>query len=69
MFFGFATVVYTLVAVEKPREEKTLFYAWGSYSIIFGGLLTIESMVIQILTGRPEFLSSLKYALAVLISF
>ncbi|MCR5418508.1 MAG: GGDEF domain-containing protein [Lachnospiraceae bacterium] len=69
IFFGFATIVYSLFAVEKKREEKTLLYAWGAYSIIIGTLLTIESMVIQILTGRPELLSSIKYALALLISF
>ena len=38
-------------------------------SLILGTLLTIESQVIQILTGRPEFLNSLKYALALLICF
>ncbi len=69
VFFGFAMIIYTLFAVERKREEKTLFYAWGSYSIIFGSLLTIESQVIQILIGKPEFLSSLKYALALLICF
>ncbi len=69
VFFGLATIVYTLFAVEKRREDKTVFYAWGLYSIIFGLLLTTESQVIQILTGKPEFWSSLKYALALLICF
>ena len=64
VFFGFATIVYTLFAVEKKREDKTVFFAWGVYSIIFGSLMIIESQVIQILIGKPEFYSSLKYALS-----
>lgn len=69
VFFGISTIVYTMFAVERKREDKTVFFAWGSYSIIFGLLLTIESQVIQILIGRPEFFSTLKYALALLICF
>lgn len=69
VFYGFATIIYTLFAVEKKREEKTVLYAWGCFSIITGLSLTIEAQVIQILTGRPEFWSSLKYAMALLISF
>ncbi len=69
VFFGISTIVYTLFAVEKAREDKTALYAWGAYSIIFGFLLTIECQVIQILTGKPELLSSLKYALSLLICF
>ena len=69
IFFGIATIVYTFFAVGKKREDKTAFFAWGCHSIILGLLLTIESQVIQILIGRPEFLSSLKYAMALLICF
>ena len=69
IFFGIATIAYTLFAVEKKREDKTAFFAWGFHSIILGLLLTTESQVIQILVGKPEFLSSLKYALALLICF
>lgn len=69
VFFGISTIVYTLFAVERKREEKTVFFAWGFYSIIFGLLLTIESQVIQILIGKPELFSTVKYALALLICF
>ena len=69
VFFGISTIVYTLFAVERKREEKTVFFAWGFYSIIFGLLLTIESQVIQILIGKPELFSTIKYALALLICF
>ena len=69
VFFGISTIVYTMFAVERKREDKTVFFAWGLYSIIFGLLLTIESQIIQILIGRPEFFSTLKYALALLICF
>ena len=63
VFFGLATILYTMFAVDKKREEKTVYYAWGIHSLIVGTLLTIESQVIQILTGHPEFINSLKYAL------
>ena len=69
IFFGLATVFYTKFAIDRKREEKTVFYSWGFHSLILGTLLTIESQVIQILTGRPEFINSLKYALALLICF
>ena len=69
IFFGLAIVFYTKFAIDRKREEKTVFYSWGFHSLILGTLLTIESQVIQILTGRPEFINSLKYALAVLICF
>ena len=69
IFFGLATVFYTKFAIDRKREEKTVFYSWGFHSLILGTILTIESQVIQILTGRPEFINSLKYALALLICF
>ncbi|MDY6398801.1 MAG: GGDEF domain-containing protein [Treponema sp.] len=69
IFFGLAIVFYTKFAIDRKREEKTVFYSWGFHSLILGTLLTIESQVIQILTGRPEFINSLKYALALLICF
>ncbi len=69
IFFGVSTLFYTKFAIDRKREEKTAFYAWGFHSLILGTLLTIESQVIQILTGRPEFINSLKYALALLICF
>ena len=69
IFFGLSTLFYTKFAIDRKREEKTVFYSWGFHSLILGTLLTIESQVIQILTGRPEFINSLKYALALLICF
>lgn len=69
VFFGLATIFYTKFAIDRKREEKTAFYAWGFHSLILGTILTIESQVIQILTGRPELINSLKYALALLICF
>ena len=68
-FFGFATIVYTMFAMKTEREHKTVFYAWGSFSLIMGILLIIQSQVLQILTGRPEFYNTLKYALALLMGF
>ncbi|MBR6316408.1 MAG: diguanylate cyclase [Lachnospiraceae bacterium] len=69
IFFGLSTLVYTAFAVEKKREEKTVLYAWGWFTLITGTLLMIESQMIQILTGKPELMSSIKYALALLICF
>ena len=69
IFFGLSTLFYTKFAIDRKREEKTVFYSWGFHSLILGTILTIESQVIQILTGRPEFINSLKYALALLICF
>ena len=68
-FFGFATIIYTMFALKSEREYKTAFYAWGSFSLIIGALLIIQSQVLQILTGRPELFNTLKYALALLMGF
>ncbi len=50
IFFGISTVLYTFFDIEKKREEKTLFYAWGAFSFLFGTMLAIETQVLQILT-------------------
>ena len=69
MFFGIGTILYTKFAIDKKREEKTVFYAWGVHSLVIGSLLTIECQVLQILTGQSEFINSFKYALALLNCF
>ncbi len=69
VFFGLSILLYTQFAMERKREEKTVYYAWGAHALIVGTLLTVESQLLQILTGRPEFINSLKYALGLLISF
>ena len=69
VFFGFSILFYTMFALERKREEKTVYYAWGAQTLVIGTLLTVESQVMQILTGKPEFINSLKYALSLLICF
>ena len=68
-FYGFAVIVYTMFAVNKKREEKSMLYAWGSFSICIGILTGIQSQVFQFLTGKPEFFNALKYILSVLMTF
>ncbi len=67
LFFGISIMVYTFFAVDDKRDTKVGLYAWGMFSVALGILLLIQSQMIQILTGRPEFWTTLKYAL-VLIS-
>ena len=69
LFFGLATIIYTIFAIEEKRERKIPFYAWGAASLIIGILLVIQTQVLQILTGRPEFYSTLKYLLALLLGY
>ncbi|MCR4587356.1 MAG: hypothetical protein K5682_03005, partial [Lachnospiraceae bacterium] len=68
-FFGMATVLYTLFAAEKEKKEKTYYYAIGCTEIILGMILMIQSQLLQILTGKPEYFNVLKYALAVIVMY
>ncbi|MCR4741312.1 MAG: diguanylate cyclase [Treponema sp.] len=68
-FFGIAILVYTFFAIKREREGKIAMYAWGLFSLIIGTMLVIQSQVLQILTGKPEFFTTLKYALALLLCF
>jgi len=69
VFFGLSILLYTQFAMERKREEKTVYYAWGAHALVLGTLLTVETQLMQILTGKPEFINSLKYALSLLICF
>ncbi len=69
MFFGLFTILYTFFAVENKREKKTVYYGWGTQVFVVGVLLIIQSQVIQILTGKPEFCNAIKYALVLLLAF
>ena len=62
-------MVYTFFAVEKKREEKTVFFAWGAYSLTLGIVMIIETQLPQILTGRPEIFSALKYVMVLILAY
>ncbi len=66
-FFGFFTVLYTIFAFKGDRIAKTAYYAMGCFFFILGILLLIETQVIQILTGRPELSTTLKYVFMLLL--
>ncbi len=67
-FWGIAVILYTAFAEATKREEKTGKYALGAFCFILGLLLIIETQVIQILTGKPEIYSAIKYVLLLLLS-
>ncbi len=69
MFFGLFTILYTAFAVENDRKKKTMVYAWGWQAFVVGVLLIIQTQVIQILTGKPEFCNAIKYMLGLLLAF
>ena len=68
-FYGFVVIIYTMFAVRRKREEKSMLYAWGSFSICIGILTGIQSQVFQFLTGKPEFFNAVKYILSVIMVF
>ncbi len=69
LFFGFAIIVYAMFDVGTKRERKNTLYAWGAVSLTTGLVLLIETQMIQILTGRPELWTTLKYALCLIMGY
>lgn len=69
VFFGFAIIVYTMFAVETKRERKYALYAWGALTLTTGFVLLIQTQMIQILTGRPELWTAMKYALCLVMGY
>lgn len=69
VFFGFAIIVYAMFDVGAKRERKNTLYAWGTVSLTTGLVLLIETQMIQILTGRPELWTTLKYALCLIMGY
>ena len=69
VFFGFAIIIYALFDVAAKRERKNTLYAWGAVSMTTGLILLIETQMIQILTGRPEFWTTIKYALCLIMGY
>ena len=69
IFFGIATFIYTLLTPGIEKYQKTGHYALGAISIAAGFLFVLETRVIQILTGQPEFYTALSYLLIIVIGF
>ncbi len=69
LFFGLATFFYTFFSSDIKASRRTGYYSLAFFSIVAGMLLLIETQVIQILTGKPELLSALKYLLFLVVAY
>ncbi|MCR4746213.1 MAG: GGDEF domain-containing protein [Lachnospiraceae bacterium] len=69
VFFGIATLLYTLLTPGIDEQRKTGHFALGALSIASGLLFVLETRVIQILTGQPELYTAMTYLLMLIIGF
>ncbi len=68
-FWGIVVIIYTFFADERSQESKTTLYASGANCFLVGILLIIETQVLQILSGRPELYSALKYVIVLILCY
>lgn len=67
--FGIVSIFYTLFTPGIEKNKKSSYYARDMFGIIAGILLLNETQVLQILTGKPELLTAIRYLLVLIASF
>lgn len=69
VFWGLVYMLYNAFAIGRTRDEKVAAYAIGLICLFMGLILLIETQMIQILTGKPELYSTMKYMLVLIVGF